>query len=176
MRSAPPVRSRPFLALVTLLAAAGLVACGGPDLASDGPTASPAAAASVEPVATLPVPDVVLIDAPVALAGLLATIESAYEIGRPNVDLVVALHDPAEMETRLFDEAPADVFLVDVETGTARSATAVSTNEPVAFSTEYVALLADRSFGGGPALSFLSWLMGPEGQAIVTTSGLTPHP
>ena len=108
--------------------------------------------------------------------GCSATIESAYEIGHPDVDLVVALHDRAAMHTRLFDAEPADIFLVDVETGNARPTTAASTQDPLAFSTEYVALLADRSAVGGPVLSFLSWLMGPNGRAIVSSAGLTPPP
>ena len=174
MRSVPTHRSRSILAIAFLMALAVTLSACGEDVPSDGPTATPVAAASTTPLATPGEPTVVLIDAPVALSGLLATIESAYEIGHPDVDLVVALHDEAELQTRLFDVDPADIFLVDAATGADRATTAVSTNDPLAFSTEYVALLADRSAVGGPVLSFLSWLMGPDGRAIVSSAGLTP--
>jgi hypothetical protein len=157
--------------LATVLA---FTACSEPDLPSDDATPTPIAASSPTPVATPAGRTIVLIDAPVALSGLSATVESAYEIGHPDVDLVVALHDDLEMQARLFDTEPADIFLVDAATGADRATTAVSTNDPLGFSMEYVALLADRSAVGGPVLSFLSWLMGPDGRAIVATAGLTP--
>jgi ABC-type phosphate transport system substrate-binding protein len=161
-----------LLAIVLAVAAAG---CGDEEPRPiDTPSPPPVVAASIPPIATPAEETVVLIDASVELTELLATIESAYEIGHPAVDLEIALHDTPEMQARLFDDQPADIFLVDVAMGTARSATAASTRDPLAFSEEYVALLADRSGVAGPVLSFLSWLMGPEGRAIVTSVGLTP--
>ena len=161
--------------LAILLLTIAVVGCAEDELGPVGtPSPSPVVPALLPPVVTPSEETVVLIDAPVALAGLLATIESAYEIGHPDVDLVIALHDEANLQTRLFDTEPADIFLVDVATGTDRSATTVSTRDPLAFSLEDVALLADRSAVGGPVLSFLSWLMGPDGRAIVSSAGLTP--
>ena len=161
---------------LTLAVALTLTACSETDVPPDEPTPTPTVEASPTASASPAERTVVLVDAPVALAGLTATIESAYEIGHPDVDLEIALHDEPAFQARLFDLEPADIFLVDAATGSDRATTAVSTNDPLGFSMEYVAPLADRSAVGGPVLSFLSWLMGPDGRAIVSSSGLTPPP
>jgi ABC-type molybdate transport system substrate-binding protein len=177
MRSAESRHSPLILAFLTSILVAALAGCADAEpIPTDLPGASLPEAASVEPDATLAARTIVHIDAPVELAGLLARIESAYEIGHPGVDLAISLAAADALAARLRGSGPADLFLVDSDTAEVLAETGAASTDPIPFAADQVALLADRAPARDTAIEFLAWLVGAEGRAIVSSAGLAPPP